>query len=368
MGTQADLDWLLSMEAALTDLGSDLALYLVYERPERVRERPALARTFFAERCTTDQALSELISAFRSIDAYVELFEDERSFLYALSSGRLTSVQRGTQVLYNGIGWGITPGGFRPGRKAMLPAVADSYGLVCANSEAYTCALALHKFHSFVLLRALGVRAPRLWHYRPKAGWMGERPPEGTKVIVKSTYEAWSVGVSTDSVFVVDETCESRVTAISERIGQAVTMQEFVAGREVCMPVLAFPQPIIPKPVEQVLSRAPAQADAVFTIEDNLAAESVSYVPFDGVDATVAEMRATSLKVFDILQMRAFGRMDFRLDDQGRPWLTDAAISPSWDAMSSAYTAFAPLGLSHPTFLRLIIAATLATDGLLGSA
>lgn len=352
------------LEAALRRHGEDLALYLVYERPSQLEARPALARTYFAQRCVSDQALNQMVDAFRSIGAYVELFDGELPFLKFLAEGRLASLDRPLHVVYNGIGFGITVGGFQPGRMALIPAVADSYGIICANSDAYTCAFALHKFHSFVVLRTLGVPVPPVWHFRLTGGWLGGRPPRGAKVIAKSTYEAWSVGVSDSSVFVVDDSCDRRVATIAEELGQPVTVQAFVSGPEVCVPVLAVPERIVPPPVETVLHKSPDDPDAIMTIEDNLEHGAVTYRRFLGSDAVIDKLHRATLDVFDIMQIQALGRMDFRIDGEGQPWLTDAAITPGWSTASSAYASLSELGFDHPSFLRLILAATLASRGL----
>jgi D-alanine-D-alanine ligase len=304
-----------------------------------------------------------MIDAFRSIDAYVELFEGELPFLAALADGRLEQLGRDLQVAYNGIGFGITTGGFEPGRMALVPSVCDAYGVLATNSDAYTCAIALHRFHSFVLLRAFGVAAPPVWHYRIGPGWMGERPPTGTKVIVKSTYEAWSVGVKDSSVFVVDNSCEQRIAAIAEEIGQPVTLQAFVSGVEVCLPILALPEPVLAPAVEQVLVGKAGDRDAIMTLDDNLTPGSYVYQPFDGAPETLHAMRRTALQVFDILQQRALGRMDFRIGADGRPWLTDAAVTPGLSRASSTFASLSQLGFDHASFLRTVVAASVAATG-----
>jgi len=353
------------LERALVNRASDLGLYLIYDRPARIDERPGLARTFYVERCVSDAQLERMIDAFRSVGVYVELFEGEQPFLAALIDGRLGSHGRSLQVIYNGIGFGIGPDAFEPGRMALLPSIADSYGMVCANSDAYTCALALHKFHSFVLLRALGVKVPPLWHYRLRSGWLSGAPPHGTKVIAKSTYEAWSVGVTEESIFVVDDSCEARVTKIAEAIGQPVTVQEFVAGTEVHVSVLACPELLVPSPMEAILEKAPGDRNKVMTIHDNLTKGAVTYRRFESDPDVIERLREAALKVFDILQIRGFGRIDFRVDDDGQAWLIDAAVTPSLDPGEAAPTALAALGFDHPSFMRAVVAATLGVQGLL---
>ncbi|MEM9518763.1 MAG: hypothetical protein AAGA37_05540 [Actinomycetota bacterium] len=354
---------LASISRGVERIGPDIALSLVYARPSLVERRPAIARVAYAERCISDEQLSELIAAFRSIGSYVELFDGELPFLDALVSGRLSALGRRYNLVHNGIGWGITDGGFQPGRKSLIPALADSYGLVGTSSNAYTSSIALHRFHSFVLLRSLGVQAPEVWHYRPGRGWMGDRVPEGTKVIVKSTYEAWSVGVTEDSVFVVDSSCEARLDSIAASIGQPVTLQRFVTGREVCVPILEVPDVLVMPPIEQVITKAPSDGNAVLTLADNLAAGAVAYVPFEPDEVLGAALANATRIAFEIMQSEFIGRMDFRIDVAGEPWLTDVAIEPGWGRSAAMFRSAEQLGLTYTDFLRVLMAGSLFTKG-----
>jgi D-alanine-D-alanine ligase len=366
---EAVADRLHGLDRELKAQAEHLAVFLVYDRPERVAERPGLEKTYFAERCVSDAQLDQTIVAFRSVGAYVELFEGEQPFLAALTSGGFKRLERPMKVVYNGIGWGVAVDGFQRGRKALLPAVADSYGLVCANSDAYACAFTLHKFHSFAVLRAVGIPTPPVWHYSLGGGWVGEAPPDGKKVIVKSTYEAWSVGVSTDSVFVVDgPSAGARAGRIAQEIGQSVTVQEFVSGPEVCVTVLASPERLVLPPVEVVLNRAEGSPDAVMTLEDNLRRRGVLYRPFAAPESTLVRLRRVALETIDVLELQGLTRMDFRVDADGRPWLIDVAISPGVSEGSSAVCAARCLGIEHPAFLRAVVAASLRSHGRLQSA
>jgi D-alanine-D-alanine ligase len=305
-----------------------------------------------------------MTAAFRDVGAYVQLFNGELPLLQALASGGPQGIRRPLKLIYNGIEGGIGPDAFEPGRKALVPAVADAYRITCANSNAYACALGRHKFHYFTVLRALGVRAPRTWHYRGDRGWAGaSNPPEGLKVIAKSTYEAWSVGVTESSVFVVDDTCAARVKAIESRIGQPVTVQEFIAGPEVCVPVIASPEPITTPPVEALLTKAPNDPDAVTTIEDNLDHAKIRRELYSAPKEVIAELNTLAIQAFDALELRGVARIDFRVDSERRPWLTDVGVSPGLARENSAFTSAETLGVDYPTFLRVVVAASLAAGG-----
>lgn len=353
-------DRLRAIDHAFCEHGPDVALFLIFDRPSRVSERPGLVRTYFAERCVSDTQLDQMLDTFRAIGAYAELLDGERGLIDALATGHIERVGRRLSVAYDGIGWGVGNDGFEPGRKALAPAVADSYRLLCTGSDPYVSALVLHKFHSFLVLRALGIRAPRVWGYDTEVGWVGERPPAGLKVIAKSTYEARSVGVTQESVFVVDSSCEARVSAIADDIGQAVTVQEFIDGMEVSVPVVSCPERHVLPPMRQTLERAPGDPTAFTTVEDSMRRDALSFAQLEGPASLLEELRNGASWIFEALKMRGVGRIDFRVDGRNRPWVTDVAVEPGWSPAGSAFASFAELGIDYPTFLRMIIGITLA--------
>lgn len=355
---------LLEIEESLRARGKDVALFLVYDRPSRAVERPGLARTYFAERCVSDEQLDNMLVAFREIGAYAELLGGEQAFITALATGHIDRVRRPLSIVYNGVGWGIGAEGFEPGRKALIPAVADSYRLLCTGSDPYVSGLAANKFHSFLILRALGVPVAPIWHFDFARGWIGPRPSQGLKVIVKSTYEAWSVGVTQDSVFVVDSSCDTRVEVISRKIGQPVTVQEFIPGTEVSIPVISCPELHVLPPMQQILKRAPGDPNAFTTVDDSLH-RGVSFARLGGAPGLLTELYQSTAQIFNLLGMRALGRIDFRVDEHKRPWVTDVAIEPGWGRRSSAFASFAELGFDYTSFLRLSAAMTLAWAGIL---
>ena len=183
------------------------------------------------------------------------------------------------------------------------------------------------------------------------------------KVITKSTYENWSVGVTEASMFHVDDSCDERVAAIADDIGQPVTVQEFISGTEVGVSVLSCPELLIPPPMRTVLTKAPDDPDAVMTIHDNLEDKAIVLEPYDGPAEVMQELFDASARAFDALELGAFARFDFRVDAGGRTWLTDVGVSPGISEKDAAFLSIGELGFDHPSFLRAVVATTLATYG-----
>lgn len=352
------------LDAAVVDHADQLAVHLVYDRPWREDERPGLARTQFASRCLSDDVLSSIIEVFREIGAYVELFEGERPFVEALASGRLATLGREMHIAFNGIGWGIGDEAFMPGRKALVPLLADAYGMAPFNADAHGCALTVHKLHSFLVLKALGIQTPPTWGYHPVTGWVGPQPAHGTRAIAKSNYEASSVGVTEDSVFHVDGQTESRLRALAESIGQLVIVQAFIPGAEVCVPVLSSTCTVVAPPVEAIIPRDP-QPDGIMTLADTMSPDGYSHREFAGPEPLMATLAATAERVFTLLELRGLARFDFRIDRDRVPWLFDVAIEPGISKGGSACRSFSLLGLDHASFLRAALGASLVDWGLL---
>jgi len=214
------------------------------------------------------------------------------------------------------------------------------------------------------VLEALGIQTPPTWGYHPVNGWVGPEPPQGTRVIAKSTYEASSVGVTDDSVFYVDESTEPRLRVLAESIGQLVTVQAFIPGAEVCVPVLSSTRIFVAPPVEAVIPRAP-HPDGIMTLADTTRPDGYLHRKFSGPEPLMAALAATAKRVFTLLELRGLARFDFRVDRNGVPWLFDVAIEPGISEGGSAYRSFSLLGLDHRAFLRVALGASLVDWGLL---
>jgi D-alanine-D-alanine ligase len=168
-------------------------------------------------------------------------------------------------------------------------------------------------------------------------------------------------------VFVVDDESEARLDTIAAEIGQAVTVQEFVAGTEVYVPVLSCPERVVPPPVEAVVTRRPDDPEAVLTMDDNLRPGALVHRPFDGPTEVIERLAANAVQVFDALELSGLTRIDFRVDERGRPWVFDIAVEPGLGLESAAFASLAELGFDHPSFIRAVVGATLASEGVLAA-
>ena len=73
------------------------------------------------------------------------------------------------------------------GRKSLIPAFCDLYGLCHTNSNPYVVSLARNKFHCSCLLKSNGLPTTNDYLFIPHNGWLlGKHPKKGEKVDRKS--------------------------------------------------------------------------------------------------------------------------------------------------------------------------------------
>jgi D-alanine-D-alanine ligase-like ATP-grasp enzyme len=101
------------------------------------------------------------------------------------------------------------------------------------------------------------------------------------------------------------------------------------------------------------------------TMEDNLRPGGLVHRLFDGPRELIERLAGSALAVFDAFELRGLTRIDFRVDERGRPWVFDIAVEPGLGLESAAFVSLAELGFDHPSFLRAVFGTTLESEGLL---
>ncbi|MGN6587541.1 MAG: hypothetical protein ACTHKT_08745 [Solirubrobacterales bacterium] len=299
-----------------------------------------------------DSIIYEFQKLGLTVDSY---FSEEEFFATVLAGMDDDSRQR---VVFT-----TAEGGTGSGRRALVPAFCNLVGLPVLNSGAHACSIARHKFHASSVLRRAGVRVPGIWQFS-RGRWIGDAaPPPGARVIVKPTYESMSIGVGADSVRVVDAEFSSFVGAKEREIGQPVVVQEFITGEEVGVPMVRIERTHSLPPVAfrrgdgQPFGRLPR------TFEDENVTGDTSYAEYETSSPEAAALADAAVCAFDSLEMAGVGRIDFRVDPDGRPWVIDTNESPPPLADSSYASAMRTLGFSLSEMLAVWVGVCLYEAG-----
>ncbi len=232
--------------------------------------------------------------------------------------------------------------------RALLPSLLEELGLPYVGADPFVCALAADKGRTKHALAAVGVPTPRAAVLRD----MGEvaHLSLAFPVILKPAFGDGSAGVTQQSVVERTDELGARLADLLTRHREGVLVEEYVDGRDVVVPFVRGASPetagILP-PCEIV---HPAAAGRRWPILDEDRrrrghAALETRTPADlSVDQTTA-LRRLSRRAVEVLGLRDFGAVDFRVTDDGRVWCLEADTTPDLDPGAPIYRSAALAGL-----------------------
>jgi len=186
-------------------------------------------------------------------------------------------------------------------------------------------------------------------------------------VLVKPLAEEGSVGLARDSFAENEEQALARTRFLHDRLRQDVIVEQFIFGREIYVGVLGGRRPIVFPPRELKFSKVPegeprfasykAKWDAGFRERWGI------YNTFaDGLDEkTVRNMRSVAKRVFRLLQMRGYGRIDMRLSPEGRLFVVEANPNPEIAMYEDFSESAAKAGIDYNELIERITKIALRT-------
>lgn len=283
----------------------------------------------------TEGVIRGILQSLRDLGIYVELFIGEDVFIKAVHANSFEKVARQYKLVFN-----LAQSGTGPARKSLVPCFCNLHHLPCCNSDGHVVALMRHKYHATSILRDHGLPVPRTWLFQENGEWLdGRRPPEGTKLIVKPTYEAACIGLSRDSVRSSDASLDAFALERARLMRQPLTVQEFIHGYDIDVPVFLAPNAFAPMAVG-VSMGGRRNLGEDFLDFDTLSERSYDF--FDGIEVTglpVNAMCRAAEKAARVLGIKGYGRIDFRATQSGEYYLIDMQTMPDIHEQSSIHFA-----------------------------
>lgn len=180
-------------------------------------------------------------------------------------------------------------------------------------------------------------------------------------LIVKSLIEHSSVGISQASIVDSDAELTERVSFVHERVGTDAIAEQFIDGRELYVSVLGNDRLVAFTPWELVVEKGRPHEPLIATAR---AKHDPEYQSKKGIVIRAAEqirpdveerLLHDSKRIYRILELSGYARIDFRLDAEDRPWFLEANPNPDIAQHEEFASAANFDGITYPKLLERIL-------------
>lgn len=241
----------------------------------------------------------------------------------------------------------------------LVPAVLESFGVPVTGCSAQALFATSNKPRSKQLMRQAGIPTP---------DWIlpGESAHDGTW-IVKSVWEHASVGLDSGSVV----GAEKVATTLDERAAQFGGdwfAEHFVDGREFNVSLLGGPrhrhEPEVLPIAEMNFVGFPAGVPQIVDYAAKWDENSDAYrntvrgfeLPEDD-EALLADIAGIARACWQCFGIEGYARVDFRIDESGRPWVLEVNCNPCLTSDAGFMAAASRGGLSQQQVVMRLLAA-----------
>lgn len=189
------------------------------------------------------------------------------------------------------------------------------------------------------------------------------RRPRGLDfpLIVKSLTEEASLGISQASIVDNEENLVERVRFVHESVGTAAIVEQFVEGREFYVGVIGNRRLEVLPVWELTFENMPSGSAAIATARVKHSPEyqkkrGIYQQPAtDLLPALSEQIARISKRIYRILELDGYARIDYRLNPQGELYFLEANPNPEIAESEEFASAAQAAGVSYPQLLQKIL-------------
>ena len=185
-------------------------------------------------------------------------------------------------------------------------------------------------------------------------------------LFVKSATEESSLGISQASIVDSDERLTERVRFVHENVGSDALVEEYIEGRELYVAAIGNDR-VRTLPVWELdFGKLPETGEPIAT---ERVKHSLEYQKKHGIDAKRAEnldpaveraLVHTTRRVYHMLELDGYARVDYRLTAQNQIYLLEANPNPEIAEKEEFASAALAAGLSYRQLLQRLVSLALA--------
>ena len=249
-------------------------------------------------------------------------------------------------------------------RESQVPAILDLYNIPFVGADALTLGVTLDKVMAKKCFIAEGIPTARYFKANSTDD-LFELNTIGFPLFVKTLHEGTSKGITQSSRVENFQQLKIQVDHICHNYKQPALVEEFIKGTEFTVGVIGNNPPVA-MPVVQYAIAGQTRLGNDFYSYRHVVEKSVEYICPAHIDEKLARLlQELALRAYKSVDCRDFGRVDFRVNEGGNPYVLEINPLPNLSP-DDVFVLFAKVkGLTYNQIINKIMDEALMRLGLM---
>jgi D-alanine-D-alanine ligase len=248
-------------------------------------------------------------------------------------------------------------------RESQVPILLEMAGIPFVGADALTLGLTLDKVMAKKIFIAEKIPTPKFFEVSSTAGLINQDHCK-FPLIVKPRFEGSSKGLSESSRVENPDELKKQVDFIVKTYKQPALVEEFISGQEFTVAVIGNENPEV-MPVVQIKIDGKLKLNDKFYTFARITSDRLEYIcPAKISSELKKKLDELALKVYRCVECRDFGRVDFRVDNDGNPYVLEINPLPSLSTEDVFMLVAKNIGITYEQIVGKILNSAMARNGL----
>jgi D-alanine-D-alanine ligase len=248
----------------------------------------------------------------------------------------------------------ISEGLFGRNRESQVPILLEMADIPFVGADALTLSLTLDKIMAKKIFISEGIPTPKFFEVKTAEGLMDTNHFK-FPLIVKPRFEGSSKGLTDDSRVENTSDLQKQVEHIISTYKQPALIEEFISGQEFTVAIVGN-DPAEVMPIVQIKIDGRLQLNDKFYTFAHIRSNRLKYICPPRIDKDlVKEISRLALKTYNAVECRDFGRVDFRVDKKGDPYVLEINPLPSLSTGDVFMVVAKEIGISYAKMIGKIL-------------
>jgi D-alanine-D-alanine ligase len=248
-------------------------------------------------------------------------------------------------------------------RESQVPILLEMAGVPFVGSDGLTLGLTLDKLMAKKIFISENIPTPKFFEIKNTEALINTDHLK-FPLIVKPRFEGSSKGLTDDSRVEDMDELKKQTDYIITTYKQPALVEEFISGQEFTAAIIGNDNPEI-MPLVQIKIDGRLKLNDKFYTFARITSDRLEYIcPARIPQELNKKISDIALRVYNAVECRDFGRIDFRVDKEGRPYVLEINPLPSLSTEDVFGVVAKEIGITYDEMIGKILNSALKRHGL----